>query len=165
MKILLAVRNAVEMVLVALLSSMVALTFVDVIGRRLFGKPVFGAHDITEHLMALTVFAGLPIVTGAAMHLSVDLLNKYIPDTRYRWWHGTIAALSAANFFLIAWLFFEHTLTAMQISDVSQALRIPRAPVYTFMGISCLLSGFAVLAALLFGPLKGTSPASEEEML
>lgn len=58
---------------------MVALTFADVIGRRLLGTPVFGAHDLTEHLMGLLVFAGLPLVMLAAMQLlglAVDLAHQ-----------------------------------------------------------------------------------------
>jgi hypothetical protein len=45
--------------LVVMLFSMVAMTFVDVLGRRLFNTPVFGANDITEphgchHFFGLT---------------------------------------------------------------------------------------------------------------
>lgn len=72
------IRRLVETVLVFLMAAMVALTFTDVIGRRLFGHPVFGAHDLTEHLMALLVFTGLPLLTLAAMHLKVDLFDKIL---------------------------------------------------------------------------------------
>ncbi|MFN3496208.1 MAG: hypothetical protein ACK40L_17045, partial [Hydrogenophaga sp.] len=50
------IQGATSLVLVVMLSVMVALTFTDVVGRRLFNTPVFGANDITEHLMALIVF-------------------------------------------------------------------------------------------------------------
>ena len=54
------IRRGVETLMTFFLLAMVALTFADVIGRRLIGKPIYGANDITEHLMALVVFAGLP---------------------------------------------------------------------------------------------------------
>lgn len=60
--------------LVLNLAFMVALTFVDVLGRRLFNTPVFGANDLTEHLMAIIIFSGLPVLTARRAHLSVDLL-------------------------------------------------------------------------------------------
>jgi TRAP-type C4-dicarboxylate transport system permease small subunit len=89
------VKHAVNAVLAAALSAMVVLTFVDVVGRRLFGKPVFGANDITEHLMALIVFAGLPLLTGARAHLSIDLFDKWLLQPGLRWWHKVVDILIA----------------------------------------------------------------------
>ena len=43
-----SLQRLIGSVLVASLSLMVVLTFVDVLGRRLFNAPVFGATDITE---------------------------------------------------------------------------------------------------------------------
>ena len=41
------IQRAVSLLLVLMLSAMVALTFTDVVGRRLFNTPVFGANDNT----------------------------------------------------------------------------------------------------------------------
>ena len=72
------IQRAVSLLLVLMLSAMVALTFTDVVGRRLFNTPVFGANDITEHLMALIVFAGLPLLTARRGHLSIDLFDTWL---------------------------------------------------------------------------------------
>ncbi|MDP1893754.1 MAG: TRAP transporter small permease, partial [Hydrogenophaga sp.] len=69
------IQQAVSLLLVLMLSAMVALTFTDVVGRRLFNTPVFGANDLTEHLMAVIIFAGLPLLTAQRGHLSIDLLD------------------------------------------------------------------------------------------
>ncbi|NBR34661.1 MAG: TRAP transporter small permease subunit, partial [Rhodobacteraceae bacterium] len=68
----------IETVVAIIVIGMVALTFADVIGRRLFGAPIYGANDLTEHMMALIVFAGLPIVTANGLHLTVDLFGKFL---------------------------------------------------------------------------------------
>lgn len=96
------IRRTVETVLVILMSLMVALTFCDVIGRRVFGRPVFGAHDLTEHLMALLVFTGLPLVTLAAMHLKVDLFDKVLLRPGLAWWRKTTDLLAVLVFALLA---------------------------------------------------------------
>ena len=80
------IRRVVETVMALFLLAMVALTFADVIGRRLIGKPIYGANDITEHLMALVVFAGLPLVTAAGAHLTIDLLDKLVSQS----WMGLL---------------------------------------------------------------------------
>jgi TRAP-type C4-dicarboxylate transport system permease small subunit len=130
---------------------MVALTFADVIGRRLFGVPIYGAHDITEHLMGVLVFIGLPLVTAASGHLAVDLFDRFILSPSMSWWRMFIALLIALIMGLLAYLFHMQALDAGEISEVSQALNIPREPVFHLMSICC---GFAAVAALVAGFAK-----------
>lgn len=159
------IRRAVETLMALFLLAMVALTFADVIGRRLFGKPIYGANDITEHLMALVVFAGLPLVTAAGAHLTIDILDKLVDRPSMTWWRALVAGLTAAVLALIAWLFVKHGLNASQISEVSQALRVPRAPLYFFMGFSCALSALAAIAIGFTGPMVDPTDTHEEEAL
>lgn len=91
-----SIEQGVGLLLITLLALMVALTFADVIGRRLFNTPVFGAHDITEHLMALIIIAGLPLLTARRGHLSVDLFDRWLPQPGWRAWHKAVDGLIAA---------------------------------------------------------------------
>lgn len=159
------IRRMVETVMAAFLLSMVALTFADVIGRRIVGKPIYGANDITEHLMALVVFSGLPLVTAAAAHLTIDLLDKLVSKPWMLWWRVLISALMTLVLGVVAWLFIKHGLNASRISEVSQALRVPRAPLYFFMAISCAMSALAALAIAVTGPMVDPADTHEEEML
>ena len=97
-----ALRRAVETVMAFFLMAMVALTFADVIGRRLFGAPIYGAHDITEHLVAIVVFCGLPLVTAAGAHLTVDLFDRLIGQRWMGWWRGLTALLVVAILCLLS---------------------------------------------------------------
>ena len=71
--------------------------------RRFFNTPVFGANDITEHLMALIIFAGLPLLTARRGHLSIDLLDHWMLRPSWRGWHKAVDVLIAAVLGLIAW--------------------------------------------------------------
>lgn len=144
-----AVQRAIAAVLVASLGAMVVLTFVDVVGRRLFNTPVFGANDITEHLMAVIVFAGLPLLTAQRGHLSIDLLDTWLLRPGLRWWHKVVDVLVACVLSLIAWQYFLSVEEALAISEVSPALTIPRAWMYAFMSAT---SAVAAVAALFVGP-------------
>lgn len=161
----LKIRRTVETAMALFLLAMVALTFTDVIGRRLFGEPVYGANDITEHLMALTVFAGLPLVTAAGAHLTIDLLDKLLDRPGLAWWRVLTGLLVAAVLGMMAWLFVKHGLNASSISEVSQALRVPRAPLYFFMALSCALSALAAFAVVLGRPLADAENTHKEEVL
>lgn len=159
------IRKAVETVMALFLLAMVALTFADVIGRRIVGKPIYGANDITEHLMALVVFAGLPLVTAAGAHLTIDLLDKLIEKPWMAWWRMLVGVLVTAILAVTAWLFIKHGLNASRIAEVSQALRVPRAPLYFFMAASCGLSALAALAVAFTGPMVDPSDTHQEDAL
>lgn len=156
------IRRGIESVMALFLLGMVALTFADVIGRRLFATPIYGANDITEHLMALTVFAGLPLVTIASAHLTVDLFDGLVTHPRMAWWRALIALTVAAILGLIAWLFLQNALNAARITEVSQALRIPRAPLYGVIAASCAVSAIAALIAGFAGPMVDPEDTHEE---
>ena len=141
-------QQLVEILLMTFLSGMVLLTFTDVIGRRLFNTPVFGAHDITEHLMAVIVFSGLPLLTANRAHLSIDLFDRWLLQPQWRIWHYFVNGLIAAVLALIAYEFAVSVQEANDMREVSQALGIPRAWMYAYLAIT---SGLAALAALTAG--------------
>ena len=141
-------QQLVEILLMTFLSGMVLLTFTDVIGRRLFNTPVFGAHDITEHLMAVIVFSGLPLLTANRAHLSIDLFDRWLLQPQWRIWHYLVNGLIAAVLALIAYEFAVSIQEANDMREVSLALGIPRAWMYAYLAIT---SGLAALAALTAG--------------
>ena len=49
----------------AILLAMMGLTFVDVVARYVFNRPLAGAFEVTELLLLVLIFAGLPLVTYA----------------------------------------------------------------------------------------------------
>ncbi|MGE0315400.1 MAG: TRAP transporter small permease [Lautropia sp.] len=158
-RLLKAVQRAIGAVLVVSLSLMVALTFVDVLGRRLFNTPVFGANDITEHLMAVIVFAGLPMLTARRGHLSIDLFDAWLLQPRLWWWHKLVDLLIFAVLGLVAWQYFLAVAEAQTNSEVSPALTIPRAWSYAFIAFTTALA--AVTALLVGSPARHAAGETE----
>jgi TRAP-type C4-dicarboxylate transport system permease small subunit len=56
---------------------MAALTFVDVVGRY-FNAPIFGAAEMVQYLLALTVFAGLGLASVSNSHVTVDIFDGWL---------------------------------------------------------------------------------------
>ncbi|WP_432695328.1 TRAP transporter small permease [Marinobacterium sp. YM272] len=137
------VRRVIQVLLIGSLLAMVALTFADVIGRRLFGTPIYGAHDVTEHLMAVIVFCGLPLLTSARGHLVVDLFDRYILHSSMRWWRALVSILGTVILLFLSYQFAYATLDAVDIQEVSQELMIPRSYMYALISLSCLISAIA----------------------
>ena len=156
----LIVRRAVERLVTVGLLLMVVLTFLDVIGRRFFGMPIYGAHDLTEHLMAVVVLSGLPLLTARHGHLSVDLFDRFLMRPAFRWWHTLVALGVAAILGMISYEYLEAALEASSIQEVSQELGIPRGGMYAFISLTTAL---AALAAILSSGSAGQVEPGREE--
>jgi TRAP-type C4-dicarboxylate transport system permease small subunit len=56
----------------AILFAMMTLTFVDVVARYVFNRPISGAFEVTELLLLVLIFAGLPLVSHADEHVTME---------------------------------------------------------------------------------------------
>ena len=56
---------------------MMAITFVDVVGRYGFNAPIPGGFELIEFLMPLAIFSGLPIITRRRTHIVVSILDGW----------------------------------------------------------------------------------------
>ena len=69
-------------VLTALVSivmfAMMMLTTADVAGRALLNKPIPGSFEIATFLLAILIFASLPLITWDQKHITVNLFERWI---------------------------------------------------------------------------------------
>ncbi|MCW5773131.1 MAG: TRAP transporter small permease [Rhodospirillaceae bacterium] len=69
------ILRALGIVLAALVFGMMAITFVDVLGRDLFNHPLPAAFELTRLALGTMVFVALPLVTAADENVTIGLLN------------------------------------------------------------------------------------------
>jgi TRAP-type C4-dicarboxylate transport system permease small subunit len=77
------------------LFAMMALTCADVAGRYLLNRPIQGAFELTEMLLAAMIFTALPLVTLRGEHVTVDLFDAVTPDRILRVQHVLACAIGA----------------------------------------------------------------------
>ena len=123
----------------ALLFAMMILTFVDVVGRYVFTAPVFGAAEMIQFLLAMTIFAGLALVNASDDHISVDLfdrpLSRFLPRVR----PVLIQLFSLIAMIIIAYQLTEFAIEAQQNDRITVVLEWPLAVVaFAIAGLSCL---------------------------
>src|SRR6266571_6884493 len=63
----------------ALLLCLMLVTFVDVVARYLFNRPIRGAFEVTELTLLVLIFAGLPLVSHADEHVTMDFIDRMLP--------------------------------------------------------------------------------------
>lgn len=127
------------------LTSMMLLTFVDVIGRYWFNRSIFGATELIEYLMVLTIFGGLTLVTRHEEHITVSLFEGWLD----RW--SVIAQRWAVRIFcllcqgIIAWSLSAMALRAFENGRRSVVLGLPQWLYPASAALICILGLLLVL--------------------
>jgi TRAP-type C4-dicarboxylate transport system permease small subunit len=136
-----------------LLFAMMALTFVDVVGRYLFNRSVTGAFEITEIMMAMLIFAGLPLVVRRREHVTVDLVDHFVRPRAQRVHRALLELVSSALMFGLAHLMWHKAQRSAAYDDMSTVLSIRYAPfVYAICAFLLIAGAVHVYNALARQP-------------
>ena len=127
---------------------MMALTTADVVGRYVLNAPISGAFEIVQYLMALVVFAALPVTTASDSHLSVSLLPPTMLGPIGRVHRILIRLVSAIALFVIAWRMARQAQILANSEQVSGYLQLPLAPIAAAMAVFAALAFFIMLVKL-----------------
>jgi TRAP-type C4-dicarboxylate transport system permease small subunit len=138
--------------------AMVAVTCLDVVGRR-FNAPLPGAIEIIELLMGVLVFGALPLVTADRGHVTVGLFDERLGERLRALRDRVIGLLSAAVVAVIAWRLFAKALETASFGDRSAYLGVPLAPLGFFMAAMAAASvAVLLLHALRPAPAQAAAP-------
>jgi TRAP-type C4-dicarboxylate transport system permease small subunit len=119
---------------------MMTLTFVDVVARYVFNRPLRGAFEVTELLLVVLIFGGLPLVSHADEHVTMDFIDKLLGRWRHLW-QRVVQAVSAAIMFLLTWLVWLKADRISAYGDATDVLRIVYGPFVYFMALMIALAG------------------------
>jgi TRAP-type C4-dicarboxylate transport system permease small subunit len=133
----------------AILMAMMLLTFVDVVARYVFNRPIRGGFEVTELLLLVLIFAGLPLVSHADEHVTMDFVDRLIRGRARVWLDRVVHLLVAALMLFMAW---QVTIKAGRISsygDATDVLRIVYGPFVYFSAAMIALAGLIHLYKML----------------
>jgi TRAP-type C4-dicarboxylate transport system permease small subunit len=130
----------------AVLFSMMTLTFVDVAGRKLLSRPVYGAYELTEFLMGTLIFSALPLVTAREGHVTIDVLDHLLPTWFKRWQRGVVGLVSTGVLGFIAWRLWVLSAGHFRTHEVTMTLHIPHGPFSRAFAVMAALAAAASLA-------------------
>lgn len=143
--------------------AMMIVTIVDVTGRYGFSSPLLGGFEITETLLALTIFAGLPLASKVDAHITVDLLTVWL-SARGRRIQLLGSDLTVGILCLVMSAAMAHkTVDLWKQNETTPQLNLPVAPIAGFMSLACLLTAmiYALRIAGSFSEQSRTTAATE----
>jgi len=143
----------------AILLVLMLVTFVDVVARYLFNFPLRGAFEVTELLLLVLIFAGLPLVSHADEHVTMDFIDRMLPARVTGVLVRTVHALVAAIMFFLTWLMWLKAGRISGYGDTTDVIKIPVGPFVYFMTAMIALAGL-VHVYKTFAPGEGRASQS-----
>ena len=124
-----------------ILLAMMFLTVVDVVARYIFSRPVRGAFEVTELMLLVLIFAGLPLVSFTDEHAVMDFIDRLLGPRSQRWLERAVQLTCAAFMFLLTWLVWLKADRIWAYRDSTDVLRIVYGPFVYFMAVTLGLAG------------------------
>lgn len=128
---------------------LMALTCVDVAGRYFLKMPVRGGLELTEILMAMVIFAGLPLVTVRHEHITVDFLDACLTEQLKRVLARATDAVGVTCLTAAAWQLWVRAARATMAGDTTAQLKIAIAPVIYVMSVLMFAAALGLAIRLL----------------
>ncbi|MDH3234727.1 MAG: TRAP transporter small permease [Alphaproteobacteria bacterium] len=139
--------RALAVVSCLLLFAMMALTFVDVAGRYLFNSPLPALHEIISFTMPGIIFCVLPTVCFREGHVTIDLLDGFVPQHWKRWQGFAVNLFSAAAMALIGWRLAVRAYDHFQFDEATDELYLSLWPFSLFAAVLSAVAVVALIAA------------------
>jgi TRAP-type C4-dicarboxylate transport system permease small subunit len=140
--------------------SLVAMMFadaVDILGTKLFNRPLAGASEATETLMVLVVFLALSGAQVHREHVVVDLLTTRLRATTQLRLDALAQALMAAFFALLAWQAWRLGLASYALRETAAGIvPFPVYPSKIALAVGATLAALQALADLLASLLSAS---------
>jgi TRAP-type C4-dicarboxylate transport system permease small subunit len=125
----------------AILMAMMCLTFVDVVARYVFNRPLRGGFELTELLLLVLIFAGLPLVSHADEHVTMDFIDRLLRGRARLWLNRGVHLLVAALMFFMSWQVVIKANRIASYGDATDVLRIVYGPFVYFSAAMIALAG------------------------
>jgi len=146
------ILSVLENISAILLFLMMALTFVDVIGRYFFTAPVFGAAEMIQFLLAMTIFGGLSLVNARDSHITVELFEPWLQRRIPRLQTILVQTFSVVVMTIIAWQLTVFAIEAHELGSMTVVLEWPLVVVAgTVAGLSVVSLVAQILGLILSG--------------
>ncbi len=135
------------------LFAIMVLTFFDVGGRKFLERSIPGSLELTELLMVVVIFAGLPLVSQRDEHVVFNSLDATLPAFVRRVQTVIVQLLCAAVMLGLGYLMTRTGYQFWLTGETTAQLKLPKAPFIFGIGLLCAVTGIIHLGQML-APMK-----------
>jgi TRAP-type C4-dicarboxylate transport system permease small subunit len=125
------------------------LTLVDVTGRKAISQSVPGSLEMTELLMVVVIFAGLPLVSLAGEHVVFDSLDPWLPARVRRAQDLLVDLCCALGLLGLAWVMWGMAGQRAGDGETTAQLKLSIAPFVYGMSVLCAVTALVHVMLML----------------
>jgi TRAP-type C4-dicarboxylate transport system permease small subunit len=118
-----------------LLFALMMITTIDVIGRYIFNWPLRGGFEITELLLLTLIFAGLPLVSRADEHVTMDFIDSALGTRARRLMRRIVEIVCGIIILGLAYRVYVKAGKIAGYGDTTDVLLIPVGPFVYLMAL------------------------------
>lgn len=144
-----AVARGLSLIACLFLFAMMVLTFSDVIGRYLFLSPLPAAYEIVSLIMPAIIFFALPLTILRNVHVTVDLLDGFVPSWLARYQGILTNLFGAVALGLVSWRLNVRSRDQYEFQEVSDELVLDLWPFSAAMSVLCAVAVLAFIANIV----------------
>lgn len=133
-----------------ILFAMMVVTFIDVVGRYVFSAPLPAAYEIISLMMPAVIFCALPMTILREGHVTVDLLDSFLPGAVARVQGLVVSLFSAAALGLVTWRLWIKAMDDRTFESVTDELFLLLWPFGVAMAGLCAVATLAALVNAWF---------------
>lgn len=131
------------------LFSIMLLTLVDVVSRKLLAGSIPGSLEVTELLLVVVIFAGLPLVSLHGEHVVFDSLDPLLPRMLKRAQGVLVDLFCACGLGVIGWLMWVKAGQMLEYGDKTQQLGLTLGWFVYLMSVLLFISALVHLILLV----------------
>ncbi len=136
------------------LFAIMALTFFDVLGRKLVSQSIPGSLELTELLMVVVIFAGLPLVSSRGEHVVFDSLDSMLPPWLLKLQQSGIHMVCGILMLGLAALMWKTGQQFSEYGETTAQLKIIKAPFIYGMALLCALTASVHIRLMFAAPAE-----------
>lgn len=143
-----------------------ALTFIDVVGRNLFHRPLMGSNELTEYSLVFVTFFAYSVVAWKRQHIVVDILDSFSPAWLLHAQKIFGDVLGAGLFGMLAQRLWAQGTRLATYGDMTPQLSIPVFYAYYFMAVMSAITAAAfILSAFARRRDESDAKAIQDEVV
>jgi TRAP-type C4-dicarboxylate transport system permease small subunit len=116
-----------------------------VLGRYLLSLPLPGTTEITEIILGILIYIGLPYITRDEEHVTVSLFSNYFNNSIIKIQKIVVNFIVSIILFIIARQIYLHGLDLNLYNEITTFLEIPKAPIAYLMATLSLIASIMAL--------------------
>ena len=125
---------------------MALITTIDVVGSKLFAKPLLLSFDLVSFLGLLGVVPAIAWIQVNHGHIEVEILVRYFSRRAQAILSIIINVLGIALFIVMAWQMTDYAMTVQRTNRTASMADIPLYP-FAYFAVLCLIMVVVVLVA------------------